>query len=93
VCAGRVAETLPWGERERRFRGRRDAVYRERADGSFERLRPDYHPDDLRRDTGAGVPVFDPDASWYFGDQAPLLPCRLQRLAAEGRPTRIDGPS
>jgi hypothetical protein len=91
--AGRVAETLPIGEYERRFRGRRDAVYREKSDGTFRRLRPDYHPepDAIRKDLAAGVLVFDPAASWYLGRVLRELPPGLMHLAAGGRGHRVNG--
>lgn len=91
--AGRVAETLSVGEYERRHRGRRDAVYREEGDGTFRRLRPDYHPepDAIRKDLAAGMLVFDPAASWYFGRVLRELPPELMHLAASGRGHRVNG--
>lgn len=91
--AGRVTETLTIGEYERRYRGRRDAVYREESDGTFRRLRPDYHPepDAIRKDLAAVVLVFDPAASWYFGRVLRELPPELMHLAAAGRGHRVNG--
>jgi hypothetical protein len=71
--AGRVSEVIPLGEHERRFSGRRDAIYRlaNAADGEDEilvPLRKDYHADELSRSrdrSGKNALVFDP--FWYWG--------------------------
>lgn len=91
--AGRVADTLPIGEYERRYRRRRDAVYREQRDGTFRRLRPDYHPepDAIRKDLAAGALIFEPAASWYFGRVLRELPAELMHLAPTGRGHRVNG--
>lgn len=89
--AARIAECISVGEYETRYRGRSDAVYRENADGTFRRLRPDYHPepDQVRKDTRAPVLVFDTAAAWYFGDQPEMLPDDLMHLAAQGQGHRV----
>jgi hypothetical protein len=86
--AGRIAEVLPVGEYEKRYRGRPDAVYRERNDGTFERLNPNYHatPEEQEKDLSGPVLVFDPNACWYFGENARHLPEHLIDLGAAGRP-------
>lgn len=93
ACAGRVAEVLPVGEYEEKYRGRSDAVYRERDDGTFERLNPGYHPKPKQqeKDLSGPVLVFDRKASWYFGENAPRLPEHLIDLAAAGRPIFVKG--
>jgi hypothetical protein len=93
VWAGRVSRRLEVGDYEREFRGRADAVYQLKDDGTFERLRPDYHPepDNMRKDLSAPVLVFDPSASWYFGARPLILPDDLMFLAAGGRGHRVNG--
>lgn len=90
--AARVAECVPVGEYERRHRGRSDAVYREKPDGTFRPLRPSYHPepDQRRKDTRSPVLVFDEAAAWYFGDQPEMLPDELMHLAAAGQGHRVN---
>ena len=94
--AGRVAKVLPIGEYEKRFAGRRsDAIYRQKADGSFERLLPEYHDNqkDFAKDTSAPVLLFDKRATWYFGDRPQCLPKELVCIAAAGRAYRVNGVS
>lgn len=91
--AGRIARKAEIGDYEREFRGRSDAVYRLKADGSFKRLRPDYHPgaNEIRKDLSAPALLFDKNASWYFGDPPQSLPGPLMHLAAAGQGHRVNG--
>lgn len=91
--AGRVARKLQVGEYEREFRGRSDAVYRELTDGTFKSLKPDYHtePEQRARDLSGPALVFDPLASWYFGEQPRQLPDELLHLAPRGQGHRVNG--
>ena len=92
--AGRVAEVVPVGEYEKRFAGRRrDAIYRQNADGSFKRLLPEYHdnPKDFAKDVSAPVLLFDKRSTWYFGDRPRYLPKELVHMAAAGRAYRVNG--
>lgn len=91
--AGRIARKIQTGEYEREFRGRSDAVYRQKADGTFKRLRPDYHPgaNEIRKDLSAPALVFDEHATWYFGDEPRVLPEALHHLAAGGQGHRVNG--
>ena len=84
---GRVASKLDIGKYEETHRGRRDAVYRPRGDGTFERLNADYHPgeNEMRKDLSAPALVFDRSMTWYFGDTPQDLPANLLKLAAQGR--------
>ena len=88
-------QNLEVGTYERTHRGRSDAVYRDSVDGTFERVRPDYHaqPDEIRKDLSASVLIFDKAATWYFGDRPRALPENLSHLAAAGRGYRVNGPS
>ena len=90
---GRVHHVLDVGIYEKQFRGRADAVYRLVPDGTFRRLKPDYHdnPNDLRKDTSSPVLIFDEDATWYFGDRPQALPPKLIHLSAAGRGHRVNG--
>jgi hypothetical protein len=91
--AGRIIRALPIGSYEQEFRGRSDAIYRQRPDGTFERLRPDYHPDprQIKRDESGFALVFDPDSTWYFGDKPKALPGTLLDLAPNGQGHRVNG--
>jgi len=91
--AGRIARKTEIGDYEREFRGRSDAVYRQRADGGFKRLRPDYHPgaNEIRKDLSAPALLFDESATWYFGDEPRPLPDDLLHLAAGGQGHRVNG--
>lgn len=91
--AGRVREVMPVGAYEKRFGGRRDAIYRQRPDGFFKRLKPEYHSvaGDFERDVSGPVLVFDRHATWYFGDHPQPLPEDLMHLAAAGRGHRVKG--
>lgn len=93
VWAGRIARKIETGDYEREFRRRSDAVYRQKADGTFKRLRPDYHPgaNEIRKDLSAPALVFDEQATWYFGDEPQLLPDGLIHLAAGGQGHRVNG--
>lgn len=93
--AGRVLEILDVGEYEKFHRGRSDAVYRMLENGSFERLRPEFHPepDAMCKDLSGPVLIFDKSATWYFGDSPQVLPEELYHLAAAGRGHRVKGAS
>jgi hypothetical protein len=95
VYAGRVGRILDVAAYERTHRGRSDAVYRESADGTSARFRPDYHarPDEIRKDLSGPVLIFDKTATWYFGDRPRALPEDLSYLAAAGRSYRVNGAS
>ena len=83
--AGKVAETVPLGDYERRFRGRQDAIYRavkSPADQTddFVSLRDDYHVQGRCRDlSGKNALVFDP--SWYWGGSGICAPKEIADLA------------
>jgi len=91
--AGRVTAAVSVGEYERHYRGRSDAVYRQKADGGFRRLRPDYHPepDQMRKDLSAPVLTFDRLTTWYFGDKPEVCPADLTHLNAGGRGHLVNG--
>ena len=98
VWAGQIAESIGVGEYEQRHSfkrrgGRADAIYRELADGGFERLRPDYHPgpNEFSKDTSAPVLIFNPRATWYFGKEPQMISEQLMHLAAGGRGHRVSG--
>lgn len=88
---GRVASKLVIGDYEKTYRGRRDAVYRQKLDGTFERLNPGYHnnENEIRKDLSAPVLVFDKSATWYFGDAPHELPFDLLALAGQGQGHRV----
>lgn len=90
--AGRISDQLDTGRYESTFRGRSDAVYRQQRDGTFKRLRPDYHSgaDEIRKDLSAPSLIFDQNATWYFGDQPKVLPHELMHLAAGGQGHRVN---
>jgi hypothetical protein len=85
--AGRVSEVIPLGEYEKRFSGRRDALYRlaDDADGQQENLVPlreDYHADELSRSrdhSGKNALVFDP--FWYWGGVGIVAPEEISDMA------------
>lgn len=91
--AGRISRRVEIGDYEAEFRGRSDAVYRAKPNGTFKRLRPDYHPgaNEIRKDISSPVLVFDPVSTWYFGNQPKMLPDSLMSLAAKGRGYRVNG--
>ena len=91
--AARIERKVGIGPYEREYRGRSDAVYRERPDGSYERLRPDYHdsPEQQRKDLSGPALIFARQASWYFGDRPQLLSDHLQHLAPRGQGHRVNG--
>jgi hypothetical protein len=93
LWAGRVEQAMSHGEYQRAHLLRPDAVYRERSDGQYERLRPDYHPTqkEMERDTSAPVLLFDPAVSLYLEGQPVPLPPELEHLAAAGRGHRVNG--
>lgn len=68
---GHISEILSLGEYERRFRGRRDAIYRAKPGAMGEELvalRKDYHEDERSRARdrgGKNALIFDP--FWYWG--------------------------
>jgi hypothetical protein len=91
--AARIERKMDHGSYEAAFHGRSDAVYRLSPRGHLIRLRPDYHadPKDWGKDIGAPVLIFEPDRSWYFGDQPLALPSDLIHLAARGEGHRVNG--
>jgi Nucleotide modification associated domain 2 len=91
--AGRISRSLAMADYEREFRGRSDAVYRGRPDGSFRRLRRDYHAlaGQMETDLSGPALVFDPAWTWYFGDRPQMLPVALAHLAAHGQGHRVNG--
>lgn len=93
LWAGRVERVLNHGSYEREYRGRADAIYRQRGSGGYQRLRPDYHPSlgEMNRDTANPVLVFDPAVSRYLDGQPEALPQELAHLAAAGRGHRVNG--
>lgn len=93
LWGGRVADVLEHGGYERKHRGRPDAVYREASDGTYRRLRPDYHPTDeqMRGDTSGPVLVFDSVVSRHLDGKANALPARRTHLAPAGRGHRVFG--
>lgn len=92
VWVGRVAASIEWGEYERLYRGRSDAVYRAMPNGEFKRLKPDYHPaaSQIRKDLSAPVLVFDCGSTWYFGRHPHTLPDHLDHLAPSGIGHRVN---
>ena len=93
--AGKVRQILEIGEYERVHRGRPDAVYREKSDGSFTRLRPEYHPEQkqINKDLSGPVLIFEKKSLWYFGDKPKDLPIELLHLQARGQGHRVNGAS
>lgn len=91
--AGRVIRSVDVGDYEREFRGRPDAIYRRTRGGGFRRLVPSYHPtvEQFYKDTTQPVLVFDPAATWYFGNRPQMLPKELMHLAAGGQGHRVNG--
>ena len=91
--AGRVSQSLSLGEYEREFQGRSDAVYRQRSDGTFRRLRKDYHaePGQMEKDISGPALLFNRASTWYFGDHPQMLPDSLSHLAARGQGHRVNG--
>ena len=93
LWGGRVKEVMTHGEYERTHRGRPDAVYRERQDGTFDRLAPEYHPTETAkvRDLSGPVLIFDPTVSAYLNGRPIQLPENLFHLAAAGIGHRVNG--
>lgn len=93
LWGGKVKQVMAHGEYERAHRGRPDALYRERTDGTFERVDPAYHPaeDEMMRDLSGPVLVFDRRLSVYLDGHAVLLPEDLFHLAPTGRGHRVNG--
>ena len=91
--AGKVSRSVAVGDYEREFRGRSDAVYRQAPDGSFQRLRTDYHtePGQMETDISGPALLFDSVSTWYFGDRPQMLPESLLHLAARGQGHRVNG--
>lgn len=91
LWAGKVDRKLTHGEYQRTHPRRTDAVYRLGADGQYERLAPEYHPnqDEMDRDTREPVLLFDPQHSHYFHGVPQPLPDDLFHLAAAGRGHRV----
>jgi hypothetical protein len=91
--AARVSQSLPVGDYQSEFPRRSDAVYRLLGNGSYKRLRPDYHPTEkeLCKDVSAPVLLFHPAETWYFGNSPRPLPACLAHLAPSGRGHRVNG--
>jgi hypothetical protein len=98
--AGQVSAVLPLGDYEKRYRGRRDAVYRAEvlADGqtAFISLLPEYHSEEgsrARDCNGVNGLVFDP--FWYWGRNAVEAPGEIADLAYHyvGQSTKNSSPT
>jgi hypothetical protein len=81
---GKVKDIVPLGEYERRFRGMKDAIYRQRSrDGEILKpLRNNYHADELSRSRdrrGKNALIFDP--FWYWGGDGIPAPDEIADLA------------
>lgn len=89
---GRIERIPNVGEYERAYRGRSDAVYRENSDGSFRRLRKDYHVNakEKERDLSGPSLVFTHDSTWFFGTECKELPPWLIHLAPRGQGHRVN---
>lgn len=92
VWAGRVSRSMPTGEYQLSHSKRPDAVYSERRDKTFERLKRGYHcdPKQMERDVGNPVLLFERSANWYFGSSPRELPDVLMHLAAKGQGYRVN---
>jgi Nucleotide modification associated domain 2 len=93
LWAGKVQAVASHGEYQRARRGRPDAVYLERKDGSYERLVSDYHltQKEMDRDLSGPVLIFDAKVSIHLDGQPVPLPGELAHLAAAGRGHRVNG--
>ncbi len=91
--AGKVARSISIGDYERDFRGRSDAVYRQASDGSFRRLRKDYHTEagQMERDLSGPALLFDRAFTWYFGNRPKMIQDSLLHLAPKGQGHRVNG--
>ncbi|PRZ53019.1 hypothetical protein BX589_112192 [Paraburkholderia fungorum] len=98
--AGQVSAVLPLGDYEKRYRGRRDAIYRLEvlADGqtSLTPLLPEYHreADSRARDrSGVNGLIFGP--FWYWGRDAVEAPGEIADLAYHhvGQSTKASSPA
>lgn len=92
VWAGRVMRSMSTGAYRRSHSKRSDAVYEQRGDDTFVRLKRGYHcdPKQMERDVGNPVLLFERAGSWYFGASPRELPDGLTHLAAEGRGYRVN---
>lgn len=90
--AARISETIDHMVYQAGHERRADAVYGQGSDGKPIRLRADYHPGqkDMDKDLSAPVLIFDPAATWYFGDNPAQLPNTLLHLAASGQGHRVN---
>lgn len=93
LWGGRLEKIMPHGKYERAYRGRPDALYRERPDGEFDRVDPTYHPtkSEMERDLSGPVLIFDRKSSVYLNGEPIQLPDELAHLAAAGRGHRVAG--
>lgn len=91
--AGCVTRSISIGDYQREFHDRSDAVYAQRQDGSFRRLRRHYHrePGQMEKDVSGPALLFDRATTWYFGDRPQMLPDSLSHLAARGQGHRVNG--
>lgn len=92
VWAGVVEQKFLPDEYERAFRGRCDAIYRQRKNGQWRSLFPDYHanPRDREKDVSSPVLLFEASRSWYFGSTPVALLPELDHLAPTGRGHRTN---
>jgi hypothetical protein len=90
--AARVDRKVEQGAFGREFRGRSDAVYPWDDEGNIVFLRPAYHPKpyDRKKDLSGPALIFDPTATWYFGDNPKRLPDVILHLAASGQNHRVN---
>lgn len=85
--AGKIAEVIPLGEYEKRFCGRKDAIYRLMGTTSGEQevlvpLRDDYHCNEKSRSrdrNGKNALIFEP--FWYWGGLGIVAPDEVAELA------------
>lgn len=79
---GQVAEVLPLGEYEARFRGRRDALYRSDGDDRLVPVQEIYHADQRSRQRdlrGRNALIFNP--FWYWGRNTIAAPDAIASMA------------
>lgn len=90
--AARIDEALHHFDYQRAHPSRADAAYAEGPDGGPVFVRPDYHPArrDRAKDLSGPALIFDPDNSWYFGENAPVVPASLIHLAPSGQGHRVN---
>lgn len=91
VYAARIVEVVEWHEYGDRYtqKQRSDSVYGLAPDGKWRPRLPGYHcePEEQERDRSAPVLIFDPNTTWYFGNQAQMVPDPLVHWSVGGRGT------